>query len=316
MPLHLSPRQFANSYSVAYLATQFSAGRAILAPLGGTLAGVMGDTTRAYELLNDNEDQRREENLAAWAWQGWNIPQGEFHVEWEGGVQFAFQIYTVQRGTLAGQRVIKVQDPSGPGGWKAFAFVTVNDEFLLWSRFARQSSEMFVDAAYALVENLREHTPSYLVRNDITLRGRPSRVGIIHAYKLTGYALRCIRCNGGTDQTSEVQPALCEGCLPDNTVSEETLREVAAEAARREAAEAARLREEAMANERRNIRSRRTGRTGPPPRNPNPLGAFTAVDPRTGNQTPSDRVIVGEGFRVQRYGDPLPLCQVTGTEIQ
>lgn len=155
------PTTFARAFPETYIAFHTNEGRDYLAHLIFHFESNHSLTPRmaaeAESLLRDDITAHPEGG--ARAWDALNIPNGVFHVTEDAtGEEFRFQIYTVQRGTLAGRRVVKVADPAGPGGWRAFAYVGRTGAFELWARFRSHSDQPYVKAAKKLLTILGRRT--------------------------------------------------------------------------------------------------------------------------------------------------------------
>lgn len=120
-----------------------------------------GPQTRALEGLIGNEAASLPNNPAE-AWHALRIPNGEYRVIPAAdrvlptnGEGFRYRIHLVQRGPLAGKRIIKV--------WKAltqrfegFAFLTRGGHLVLWQRFAGDAPALYVQTANDLITYLRD----------------------------------------------------------------------------------------------------------------------------------------------------------------
>lgn len=106
------------------------------------------ETTRTHIALERtaNPDAPAEEWHAVW------IPNGDYTVSLN-GVSFEFRIHLVERGQLAGKRIIKVKHPGQPI-FTGFAFLTRSGGFSLWQRFRRDAQAPYVVAANALIHAL------------------------------------------------------------------------------------------------------------------------------------------------------------------
>lgn len=291
------PNQYANSLAFyqafpnVFVALNTDAGREVLgyAPASHFLgAGRLTATLTAQAVESLDRDALGAPNSGAFAWEQIEIPNGTFEISAPGYGQHDFQIHTVQRGSLAGRRVVKCRDDSGPGGWRAFAFVSRQGALQLWARHRRDVDHPYVVSATALVEFLRRSG------NRSTRAGFEPYDGIIRMPPIDGevaavatiYCNRrsCLLCN--RDVHVELDDHLCTGHLP-----------AAPEHARRVEnlpdPELERLLEEEEAIER-----------------------ATAAQRTRRARTPRTPTFTGDGeFQIVRIID-IPMCQVTLREIQ
>lgn len=251
------PTTWALAFPQAYIALRTPEGREILPPALVSAFDADGRLTAGESSYVENflsEDLRLNSSGGARVWDAPTIPNGQFFYGEE------FQIYTVQRGTLQGRRVIKVRDAAGPGGWRAFAYVGRDGGFELWARFQNHADESYVLHAHDMIDALR-HTSS--------MRQRIIE-GTVH----------CVLCNEpivtGLGNPHGMELGVCEGHAPAaNPATNAGLQEAQVEAEQR--------------------RARRPRR---------PVSARNL----------SELVDSGD-FRIVR-SNPLPLCEVTGSEVQ
>lgn len=133
----------------------------------------------------------------AGVYEGYALPNGVFNVLLhDRTIIESFNIHTVQRGELSGQRVIKRKVN---GRFKAFGFVTNNSNIKLWRRYEDQENEPQFLLAKALVAHLRNYDESVISW---------------HSYNFNP---RCRRCNVEISSRnwydeSEQRPNFCSSC--------------------------------------------------------------------------------------------------------
>lgn len=158
------------------------------------LAGFL-DRDRAY---NAEEPARM--------WDAMYVPNGDYQVQVTEGRQqqgvFDFRIHLVRDGSLRGQRIIKYRR-EGTSNFRGFAFVTRTGGFRLWTRFASDVDEAYVNAAILLVRALGQvdddlhDTSSPLVWSG---EGRTLRIA---------WAQRCAVCNNLASNFDTPYVAFC-----------------------------------------------------------------------------------------------------------
>lgn len=91
-------------------------------------------------------------DAAARMYEALSVPNGEWSVYFE-GCTFEFRIWTVQRGVLAGQRIVKIRHPDGI--YRGFAFITRDSSVRVWHRFRREAEQPHTRAVQWAVEYVR-----------------------------------------------------------------------------------------------------------------------------------------------------------------
>lgn len=97
------------------------------------------------------------------------LPNGIYSNPSEEGVRHVL-LHTVQRGPLAGQRVFKRPDPTGPGGWKAFAHLSLAGRPVEWESVSdHPEHEIYMRLARSTTSYMADvHLPRCLVCNGST----------------------------------------------------------------------------------------------------------------------------------------------------
>lgn len=229
------PTTFALAFPGVFLALQTDRGRELLpnqaVAFDANLSLAPVAAANAEEVL---ETYRQEApNTGARAWEALQIPNGNFTIEdrtEENGSIFDFQIYTVQRGTLAGNRVIKVSDSNGPGGYRAFAFVNRDGIFQLWTRFRSHQDHEYVQAAVALTGLLRREARNLSIGGEFA------------GYTLINMNRTCRLCNAAVhfDSSSATEIGVCINHTPHANPERNRAGEAATQAQERRGARAAR----------------------------------------------------------------------------
>lgn len=233
----------------------------------------------------------------AQAWDCFYIPNGRYVVETETD-SYDFSIHLVQNGTLEGKRVVRYKFDGSPN-YKAFAYLTRSGQLSVWRRFADDARE---DAMYIRVARMMLDAVRNAGRNEVNHHARTGR-GL--AYRATPLSetlgihieLRCFHCSRPISGDTNLRNFHCADHMPPER-------------------ESAYDREERLREERERTELRRLEREV--------VGPDGVRRPR--------RIAPGRGARVQFLDDsedaspvvpsvggrtaPLPMCQVTLTEVQ
>lgn len=171
---------------------------------GGSLSG---EATVSVE-RNIREELAADPLAPAEEWHARWIPNGDYTVLYN-GCSFDFRIHLVERGVLAGRRIVKVKQP-GQNLYTGFAHVQRNGELDLWARFRRDNLSDYVSAARALLVNIAANAFDAANAHYVLERARSNRMtgvmvnaptslldsdGPLVTIEWRVRQLRCLHCN-------------------------------------------------------------------------------------------------------------------------
>lgn len=121
----------------------------------------------------------------------------------DGNEHLTFQIYTVTRGSLIGKRIVKRQLEYGQ--FQGFAFVGQDGTLQLWRRFADQATELYVEWAKILLEQLNQRANAVEGADTIHFE--------LHAHDWTINRSRaCRRCNRALTVPTSIEQGIGPEC--------------------------------------------------------------------------------------------------------
>lgn len=153
------------------------------------------------------------------AWDCMNIPNGRYVVTENPNEadeqEYDFSIHLVQNGTLAGKRVVRYKFP-GQRTYKAFAWLTKNGQLSLWRAFRNDANADYVRVAIRLLDSLRSGMRETVLNTSARgswFFGFPREERRSENFRIVPQ-VRCFHCSGLLDTPEQHYAQHCEAHMP------------------------------------------------------------------------------------------------------